>query len=241
MKRVIYLNFLSFNSINIGRMFTYLGSCAGHAPTDINHLLSSAAQGGYTVANQYRAIDKLIGADTSFILFKEDPITIEDQLIFGHYHDCYNPKIMSDFKKYFGVEFVGGIIPNLEKLVYKYYSDVESYFKTSGNLTVVDLSPYKGKFNDFVKSIDFINFTDSYNGPTQVSLEQAVGIQRRVEKKKLFPYSDFLSPDGVYPCVPTRYPMNSYIGGFAFDFELNTKNLSYLDSFIEELSQHTKQ
>ena len=238
MKRVIYLNFLSFNSVNIGRMFTYLGSCCGHAPVNTNHLLSSVAQGGYTVSNQYRLINKLIGEHTSFILFKEDPATIENQLIFGYYHDCYDQKIIGDFKKYFGVEFVGGVIPNFEKIVSKYYSDVESYFNGSNNLTVVDLTPYKGKFNDFISSIDFINFTDSLNGPVQISLEKAVGMQGRVEKKKPFPYSDFLSPDGVFPSVPTRYPMNSYMGGFAFDFGVDTKDLSYLDYFIKDLNQY---
>jgi len=220
-------------------MFTYLGTCCGHAPINKAHLLSSPAQGGYTVSNQYRAINNLIGNNTSFILFKEDIATIENQLIFGYYHNCYDPKIISDFKKYFGVDFVGGVIPDLENLVSKYYSDVESYFSGSDNLTVVDLTPYKGKFNDFITSIDFINFTDTLNGPRQISLSTAVGMQSRVEKKKIFPYSDFLSPDGVFPSVPVLYQMNSYIGGFAFNFGVNTKDLSYLDYFIEDLKQPT--
>ena len=237
--RYIYLNFLSFNSINIGRMLTYFGLCCGHAPYTAMQFFSSRAQGGYTVSNQYKLVDQVYGDAVTIVLFKENIQTIEDHLMYGFYNNLYDSRTMADFKKYWNVALINGIIPGLETYINNYYDSVVNYFKNHDNFFVVDLTSYEAHFNQFIMSTDFAAMVNYLNLIHHTDTDRLIGkIQGRVLQNKPFPYMDYLDHQATVPAIPTGYPVNAYLGGTSNSMPINPGNRTYIDCFVDELTPH---
>jgi hypothetical protein len=131
------------------------------------------------VSAVYPQLDYLYGEKSAFVLFKESYETIEKQLMYGYYNNCYDKHVLTDFKKYWGVNFEQNL-DGLEDRINKYYNDVESYFAEKENFISQDITKFGGKWNDFMLSPDFLNFLVKLPFDSELLISEGVAAQEKV-------------------------------------------------------------
>lgn len=154
--KFFFLNYLSFESLNLTQMCYSIGlGCATHGATQKNTIMGASAHAGYPVSYLYKEIHKL-QPEAKFILLREDPQVILKHLLYGKYTESYTTQILHDFEEFYGVRMDDLSFESLNAKANTYYSEVSSYFGQS--LITIDFPLYQSSIFNFIASPDFITF-----------------------------------------------------------------------------------
>jgi hypothetical protein len=208
----VILNFLSFESVNAGKLFFRMfNACGLHNISNVQTLYRQRLGVGYVVSFSYKEIANLF-KNCTFILIKEEPSVVLSHLLFGYYNNLYSSEVLNDFTNYFKINFENLTEETLTPLITNYYNEVETFFGDS--LITIDLKQFENSMHSFAYGEDFLIFakklTEVIKKPAQLKKfklfqEYVLSNVIPIDLKDYFIHSENYG-------LPEKYPTNQMPG-----------------------------